>query len=384
MAPAEAGDFLLDEDDDDFFGEYNPHPYLGGYDIAATFGTPFPPSANTCYPVSSSAAAATVPTAPSSPSPTPEPEEPYGDEEAPREPVHESPEVFPNGAATEGKARRGGRRRGFWKKCVRGLDYLFGYKDPYAEQRIGVDSYVAPVYASRKESGEDALAVEVEMPPPADLSWHSNYRDDANTYGQSMSNSYYTPFAQSYGLPGVLGKPDWFPNFSYSEYHQAEEFQHEALLSYNVEHTTSGQPIHCYHHCYKQPLNVQVEPPEPLSSQRLEYFEHFSTYCDQSDVHILETPAHAYNIQSYTPISDVPLEPFKPSWPQNWGLYDAYMQGGALENDTVESRTHFKFYLACEQKPFQWEWLSPKSKEVLAHLVHKQAGKENQTKHPPS
>ena len=172
MAPADAGDFLLDEDDDDFFSEYNPHPYLGGYDLAATFGTPLPPSASTCYPVSSSAAA-TVPNVPSPPSPTPEPadpppEEPYGDEEALRKPVHESPEVFPNGAATKGKGRR--RRwcgRGFWKKCVRGLDYVFGYKDPYVEQRIGVDSYVVPVYANRKESEEDALAVEVEVPPPS-------------------------------------------------------------------------------------------------------------------------------------------------------------------------------------------------------------------------
>ncbi|XP_039786270.1 uncharacterized protein LOC120652490 isoform X2 [Panicum virgatum] len=326
MAPADAGDFLLDEDDDDFFSEYNPHPYLGGYDLAATFGTPLPPSASTCYPVSSSAAA-TVPNVPSPPSPTPEPadpppEEPYGDEEALRKPVHESPEVFPNGAATKGKGRR--RRwcgRGFWKKCVRGLDYVFGYKDPYVEQRIGLDSYVVPVYANRKESGEDALAVEVEMPPPSvgrvephdsneelvqsnDLSWHSNYKDDADTYSQSMSDSYYTPsFSQSYGLPEVFGKPDWFPNLSYSESHPVEEFQPE------------------------------VESLEPVYSQRLEYYEHFSTYCGQSDGHILETPAYAFNIQSYLPISDMPIEPFKPSWSQNWGLSDVYTQGDALEND---------------------------------------------------
>lgn len=168
MAPADAGDFILDEGDDDFFVEYNPHPYRGGYDIAATFGTPLPPSANICYPVSSSAA---VPTVPSPPSPTPEPEEHCGDEEVPRESVQESPDVIPNGAATKGKVRRGGWwGRGFWRKCLRGLDYLSGYKDPYAEQKIGVDSYVVPVYANRKQSGEDALAVEVEVnevAPPA-------------------------------------------------------------------------------------------------------------------------------------------------------------------------------------------------------------------------
>jgi len=108
-----------------------------------------------------------------------------------------------------------------------------------------------------------------------DLSWHSNYKDDADTYSQSMSDSYYTPsFSQSYGLPEVFGKPDWFPNLSYSESHPVEEFQPEALLSYDVQHTIFGQPVHCYyHHCYKQPLNVQVESLEPVYSQRLEYYE---------------------------------------------------------------------------------------------------------------
>ncbi|CAL4914218.1 unnamed protein product [Urochloa decumbens] len=273
MAPADAGDFLLDEDDDDFFVDYNPHPYRGGYDIAATFGAPLPPSAKTCYPIPSSAAA------------TPKPEdpplgEPYGDEEVPRDSVNESPKVFPSGAATEGKVRR--RGRGFWKKCVRVLDYVFCYKDPYAEKRIGVDNYVVPVYANKKQSKEDALAAEVEVTPPA--------------------------------LRRV-------------EPHNGSEelVQSNTSLSYNAEHMISGHPIHCYHHhWYKQPQNVQVEHPEPVSSQRLGYYESYA--------HILETPAHAYNIQN-APISGVPLEPFKPSWSQIWGLYDAYMQGDPLQND---------------------------------------------------
>jgi len=51
----------------------------------------------------------------------------------------------------------------------------------------------------------------------------------------------------------------------------------------------------------------------------------------------LETPAYAFNIQSYLPISDMPIEPFKPSWSQNWGLSDAYMPGDAPENDAVST-----------------------------------------------
>ncbi|KAJ1297323.1 hypothetical protein BS78_01G366500 [Paspalum vaginatum] len=299
MAPADAGNFILDEDDDDFFGEYNPHPYRGGYDIAATFGTPLPPSANICYPVSSSAATAVL-APPSPPSPTkapadPPPKEPYDDKEAPREPVYESPEVFPKeAAARKGKGRRGGRwRRRFWKKCVRGLDYLFGYKDPYREQRIVVDSYVVPVYANTKERGKDSLPVEDDMAPlevgiveahdaneelyrSNDLPWHTKDRDETNTYSQPVSNSYYIPFAQSYGLPGVLGKSDWFLNFSSSGSRQLEEFQHELSLSYDVEHNISGEPIHCYHHhCYKPTLDVQVEPLETVSSQSM--FQHIVT-----------------------------------------------------------------------------------------------------------
>ncbi|KAL6660082.1 hypothetical protein ACP70R_002204 [Stipagrostis hirtigluma subsp. patula] len=38
------------DDDDDFFSEFNPHLYDGGYDLAATYGPPLLPSANPCYP----------------------------------------------------------------------------------------------------------------------------------------------------------------------------------------------------------------------------------------------------------------------------------------------------------------------------------------------
>ncbi|XP_062211126.1 uncharacterized protein LOC133912428 isoform X2 [Phragmites australis] len=348
MAPADTGDYLLDEDDDDFFAEFNPQPYRGGYDLAATYGSPLPPSANICYPVSSSA-----PDLPPPPSPTMEPVDPppqepsYDGEEAPREPVHESAEVFRDGAGREGKLRRGRWcRRGLWRKCVRVLDYLFGYSDPYAERRIEVDSYVVPVYANRKECGEDALAVEVEVAPTAvgrveahdaseelvqsnnDLSLHNNYREEANTYSQPMYNSYCWPSsAQSCSLPCVLDNPDWFPYFSSSEFHHVEESQDK--------HRMFHQPIHCYHqHCYEQLASVQAVAMESVSSQKLEYYEDFSSYCDQSDICILETPAHQYKIQSYTQISDVPLEPYKPSWSQNLGFYHAYTQGDYLEYDT--------------------------------------------------
>ncbi|CAD6203506.1 unnamed protein product [Miscanthus lutarioriparius] len=338
MAPADAGDFLLDEDDDDFFGELNPHPYRGGYDLAATFGTPLPPSSNICYPVSSSAATAAT-AAPLSPRRL----RPHRSQRilGQRNPMALRKRCGVWHTKSRRTGRRGKGRRGGAGGPVRGTADCGG-------QLHG------SCLCDQERKREDAFSVEVEVVPPSvavgiveaddatgelvqtnDLSWHSNNRDEADTYSQSMSNSYYTPsFAQSYGLHGVLGKPDWFLNFSYSESNQAEEFQREAALSYDIECKISDQPIHCYHHhCYIQALDVQVEPPEPSSSERLEYYEHFSTYHDQSDIHILETPAHAHNIQSYTRTYDLPLEPFKPSYSQNWGFYDAYTQGNALEND---------------------------------------------------
>ncbi|CAL9118272.1 unnamed protein product [Musa textilis] len=51
-APSAGRPVDFNEDD---FEEYNPHPYLGGYDIALAYGHPLPPSSATCYPISSSA-----------------------------------------------------------------------------------------------------------------------------------------------------------------------------------------------------------------------------------------------------------------------------------------------------------------------------------------
>lgn len=41
-----------DDYNEDDFDDYNPHPYLGGYDLAQTYGQPLPPSAAICYPIS--------------------------------------------------------------------------------------------------------------------------------------------------------------------------------------------------------------------------------------------------------------------------------------------------------------------------------------------
>lgn len=46
---------LPDDFNEDDFEDFNPHPYMGGYDIAQTYGQSLPPSDAICHPVSSSA-----------------------------------------------------------------------------------------------------------------------------------------------------------------------------------------------------------------------------------------------------------------------------------------------------------------------------------------
>ena len=212
--------------DDDEFDDYNPHPYAGGYDITATYGSPLPPSSATCYPVASRAATP-APTAPqpvprsplpqpptSAPAPAPQPPRPssppapaaepyywpkpydYGD--APRhQPLYPTPEVFrgwpflpppvaPHCHCRSTCACARARARDYWRHCMRGLDYLFGHCDGYGERRIGVDSLGVPVYANTKGGVEDSVVVEVAPPATGTVQWH----DDGEVQFQSNVSRY--------------------------------------------------------------------------------------------------------------------------------------------------------------------------------------------------
>jgi hypothetical protein len=207
-----------DQVDDDEYYEYNPHPYGGGYDIAATYGAPLPPSPSTCYPVSSPAYApaaaspryvppppapapvpGTPPRAPPSPAKpqpvSPQPATPppvpvpvpvaepfywpkphdYGDD-APRcRPVYPTPEVFRGWPYLPPRPHCCHSRcgpRDYWRQCMRGLDFLFGHADGYGERRIGSDCHGVPVYANKKGGVEDAVVVEVPPPATGNVQWH--------------------------------------------------------------------------------------------------------------------------------------------------------------------------------------------------------------------
>ncbi|RWV88529.1 hypothetical protein GW17_00049380 [Ensete ventricosum] len=174
------------EFDGDDFEEYNPHPYLGGYDIALTYGHPLPPSSATCYPISSSASLPseqTTPPPPHATAPTfdhglPEnyqPEEPFPSPDLFRSwpyPTWEDRQVY------HGDAEAGGG----WNGWGRALDYLFGHAQGYGERRVGVDSYGIPIYANKKLGGAESVVVEVEPAPvqrlayyhPHSVSWKSS------------------------------------------------------------------------------------------------------------------------------------------------------------------------------------------------------------------
>ncbi|XP_066400605.1 uncharacterized protein At5g39570-like isoform X2 [Miscanthus floridulus] len=436
MAAAAAN---ADYPDDNEFDDYNPHPYAGGYDITATYGSPLPPSPATCHPVASPAATP-APTAPQpvprpprpqppapapAPAPAPQPPKPssppapapaptaepyywpkpydYGD--APRhQPLYPTPEVFrgwpflPPPPAPHCRCRSAcAHHRDYWRQCMRGLDYLFGHCDGYGERRIEVDSLGVPVYANRKGGVEDAVVVEVAPPATGTVQWHDtgeeqfqsnrsscygHAQEEAHSYEQPTYTSYdrsyeqptytssydrsygqpnytsydrsyeqtaYTSYGQSneqpYSFHGVPDETTWFPNQSYQEVYgeeesqsqevyREEESQYQEFLSYDEDSKISSQPIFSYNqHFGEQPLHIHVEPPETVSSHKLEYYENFLTYNSQNDVDNLESSRQSYEIQPYVDIPYDQLEPYRPSWSLNSGYYQACTEGITPEYD---------------------------------------------------
>uniref|UniRef100_A0A0E0EGA4 Uncharacterized protein n=1 Tax=Oryza meridionalis TaxID=40149 RepID=A0A0E0EGA4_9ORYZ len=380
-------------DDDDEYDDYNPHPYGGGYDIFATYGSPIPPSTTTCYPVSSAAPTAPPPTPPPAspppaptppqtrpPSPPPQQQQPrpvspppvaepyywpkpydYGD--APREqPAYATPEVFrgwPFFAGAHCHSRCGGRD--YWRQFMRGLDYLFGHADGYGERRIGVDYHGVPVYANRKGGVEEAVVIQVEPPATGTVEWHhaaddqeynynngnrlswdDNAKDETYAYVQPNYSSYDRSYDQSYSLDAVSDETTWFPNQNYQHVYKEEESQYQEILSSSyAESKISAQPIYCYNQQFsEQPLHVLVEPPETVYSQKLEYYESFSTYNHHNSNDDSDMLGHSYDIQLPDEhVPDEPFEPIKPSWAMHSGYYQSCTDGASaeFENHTLSS-----------------------------------------------
>ncbi|RWW48249.1 hypothetical protein BHE74_00045708 [Ensete ventricosum] len=151
------------EFDGDDFEEYNPHPYLGGYDIALTYGHPLPPPPPPSHPPS-------PPPPPPPHHPTPPPPHATAPTFDHGLPENYQPEPFPSPdlfrswpyptwedrQVYHGDAEAGGA----WNGWGRALDYLFGHAQGYGERRVGVDSYGIPIYANKKLGGAESVVVE--------------------------------------------------------------------------------------------------------------------------------------------------------------------------------------------------------------------------------
>ncbi|XP_047069302.1 uncharacterized protein At5g39570-like isoform X1 [Lolium rigidum] len=312
-----------DQVDDDEYYEYNPHPYGGGYDISATYGSPIPPSPSTCYPVSSPAPAAspprysppppapvpgtpprapakpwpvspepaTKPPTPPSPAPVaqpfywPKPHD-YGDgPHAPRHPTYPTPEVFrgwpylpppphPHCCHTHTRARCRCGPRDYWRQCMRGLDFLFGHADGYGERRIGADCHGVPVYANRKGGVEDAVVVEVPPPEIGNVQWH-DAGEDVPAFGRNAqwSNTSEVP---------EIGSVQWsyvseVPEIGTVQWHGDGEPTDQSniqLLSwydtakedtYAYAHSTYGSYDSSYQQSYTQSYSLDVASDQPTS-----------------------------------------------------------------------------------------------------------------------
>uniref|UniRef100_J3MP76 Uncharacterized protein n=2 Tax=Oryza brachyantha TaxID=4533 RepID=J3MP76_ORYBR len=232
---------------------------------------------------------------------------------------------------------------------MRGLDYLFGHTDGYGERRIGVDYHGVPVYANRKGGVEDAVVIQVEPPATGTVEWHhtgeepasndgnrlswdDNTKDESYAYAQPNYGSYDGPYDQSYSLDAVSDETTWFPQ-NYQHLHKEDESQYQEILSSSyIESKVSAQPIYCYNQQFsEQPLHVLFEPPETVYSEKLEYYESFSTYNNHNSADYSGMLGHSYDIQSDEHAPDEPFEPVKPSWSTNSGYYQSCTDGASTE-----------------------------------------------------
>ncbi|KAJ1699143.1 hypothetical protein LUZ63_007655 [Rhynchospora breviuscula] len=386
---------IPDDFNEDDFVDFNPHPYLGGYDIVKTYGAPLPPSPAICYPISLSASSPpvvastggvnlssdSVPvkepkeepepvTAPvvSTPVVEPESEKPivtpvveqpwfepyqYGD---PYQPAPYKPDVFRSWPFSIPKhcCPRKERVRDFdyWNQMMRGLDFLFGHAQGYGERRAGIDVYGTPIYAN-KRSATESVTVHEEQPSVQTLEYHELsavqvHPDGLDTwpsgYGKRNDEKYdaygYNHYGDNYYDYGQCSS-NWDHEHSYRDtYH---DWTHNNWgYSSNVEGESGEEnnlfstPICSYNkHHHEQPLHVQVEPTDQTWTQKMiSYESNNSSYYERGEeVHHPINLSNGYEKESYEHTQYEPLEPFKPSWSQNLGFYGEYLEGEAVRSE---------------------------------------------------
>ncbi|CAL9092867.1 uncharacterized protein At5g39570-like isoform X1 [Musa acuminata AAA Group] len=338
-----------DDFNEDDFEEYNPHPYLGGYDIALTYGDPLPPSSATCYPISSSASPPSEQTTPPPPHAT-TPTFDHGLPEKYQPEPFPSPDLFRSWPYSTWEDRQiyhgDAEAGGGWNGWRRALDYLFGHAQGYGEMRVGVDSDGIPIYANKKLGGAESVVVEVEPAPVQRLEFYHPDSRAASCYGETTEERHgyenpvlaYNKHYSEGALPVAIDPNEsvWHQKLSHHEAYRDQAFDER-------DHVTAffgGAAVAYDRHHYEQPLHLQVEPIETARSRRSSCSEEVyqESTCSKSDwknsmsyyddrdneSSFFASSSFAYDRYSHKPSDHVELEPFKPTWPQNTGYYEVY------------------------------------------------------------
>ncbi|KAF6999320.1 hypothetical protein CFC21_015368 [Triticum aestivum] len=385
--------------DDDEFYEYNPHPYGGGYDIAATYGAPLPPSTSTCYPVSSPAGAPArpsprppapapvpapatpqpAPASPAKPRPAPSPEpartppfspvavpvpvaEPfywpkphdYGD--APRwPPVYPTPEVFrrwPYLAAGSHCCHSRGGPRDYWRQCMRGLDFLFGHADGYGERRIGTDCHGVPVYANKKGGVEDAVVVEVPPPTIGNVQWHDAGEvpatGNAQWHGHAEVPAIGNVQWHDHGEVPAIGNVQWHDaGEAHEQSNWLSSYDNAKEDTYAYAHSTYGS----YDASYGQSYSVDAVSDEPTwfpnQSYQDVYREEEPRYQEVLPSYGIEStfssqPIYCYNQHTGEQSLHVQVEPpetfysHKLEYHENFSTYTNHIDNSEISTQSCE------------------------------------------------
>jgi hypothetical protein len=327
---------LPDDFNEDDFENFNPHPYLGGYDLAQTYGQPLPPSAAICYPISFSASVPPVEKVnlpsdsvpvkeanlssdsvpvkeanlssdsvpvkeakeESEPAITPVVEQPwfephvYGE---PYQPEPYKPDFFRSWPFSTPQhccrnTRKGARDFDYWNYMMRGLDFLFGHAQGYGERRVGTDVYGIPIYAN-KRSPTESVALLVEQPSVQRLEYHQSSAvqvhpdglDSWPSWCEERKEEQNQKYGNSYQIDDCYNYEQRTSNWDHdSSYHDTYHDSRYNNLGYssNVEGESMEEnkvlttPVYSYNqHYHEQPLHVQVEPADQTWTQKMISFE---------------------------------------------------------------------------------------------------------------
>ncbi|KAJ4793216.1 glycine-rich protein [Rhynchospora pubera] len=366
---------IPDDFNEDDFVDFNPHPYLGGYDITKTYGAPLPPSAAICYPLSLPASSPPVvastgevnlsedtvpvkepkeePEPVTAPAPVVEPDSekaistPVVDTESEKPivtPVVEQPwfEPYQYGEAYQAvpykpdifrswpfsipqhccPRKEQVRDFDYWNHMMRGLDFLFGHAQGYGERRAGIDVYGTPIYAN-KRSATESVTVHVEQPCVQTLEYHESsavqvYPDGLDTW------------------PSGYGKRNDEKYDAYGNNHYGDNYYdyEQRTSNWDHDHNYSDAYHDWTHNNWGYSSNVEGESGE--------------------ENNLFSTPIYSYNKHHHEQPLHVQVEPTDQTWTQKMISYEGYssnVEGESGEENNLFSTPIYSYNKHHHEQP---------------------------------